>query len=375
MNILADENIIYADAFFSTAGTESTPVQLTKKAGRQICRADLLAVDALLVRSVTQVNADLLANTPVKFVGTATIGTDHIDLAYLKENHIYFASAAGCSANTVAQYVLTATHALRPHYFHASTAQAVKLGIVGYGNIGKALAAFASMLGWQCMVYDPLVQITPTPQITPCTWQELLTQSHVLSLHVPLTHENTSAYPTHHLINKHSLAQIPADTLLINTARGKVVCEQDLLADIAKTNRQVVLDVFEHEPQLSAELVQSLAIATPHIAGYSLEGKARGTQYVYDTFCQWQNRTASLQFQTLLPSVQQIFKKTAVSVVDLTKALPNMYHIMADSAALKQSVLTSTTSKQQAQAFDNLRKEYALRREWQAYGLHTLRQS
>lgn len=368
MKIIADENIVFVPEFFSQTGVQAH--QLVLKAGRDISQADLVDADALLVRSVTQVNAELLNNTAVKFVGTATIGTDHIDQDYLQENGITFADAAGCSADTVAQYVITAIHALRPD----NVSQKIMLGIIGYGNIGQALARIAKQLDWQCLVYDPFVIVTHKPHITPASFDDVLQNSDVISLHVPLTYPSDSPHPTYHLIDAEALAQIPADTLLINSARGKVICEADLLTDIAQTTRQVVLDVFEHEPHLSAELITALTLATPHIAGYSLEGKARGTQLIYDAFCHCFGVEPSTRFEPLLPevtldclhssdrSMQSLHKQ-------LSQCLTEIYHIKTDDHALRQSVLNTENTAIQMQHFDQLRKQYNLRREWHAYGL------
>lgn len=368
MKIVADENIVFVPEFFSQTG--GADHQLVLKAGRNISQADLVDADALLVRSVTQVNADLLDNTAVKFVGTATIGTDHIDQDFLAKNGITFADAAGCSTDTVAQYVITAIHALRPHYLHERNQLVITLGIVGYGNIGKTLAQIAKQLGWPCLVYDPFVDVRQDDLIQPASFDEVLSSSNIISLHVPLTYAGQSDYPTHHLINADSLAKIPADTLLINSARGKVVCEADLLDDIARTNRQVVLDVFEHEPQLSHALVNALALATPHIAGYSLEGKARGTQFIYDAFCAWQGVHPTVNFDALLPKETDYFSVLHDMSLNqrLSRQLTEIYNIKTDDDDLRNSVLTCQNTRQMNQ-FDALRKQYLLRREWQAYGL------
>lgn len=362
MKIVVDENIIYAREFFSKTASETN--ELVLKAGRDITQSDLIDADALLVRSVTQVNAQLLDGTQVKFVGTATIGTDHIDQHYLQDNGITFADAAGCSADTVAQYVITAIHALRPQHL----LEKITLGIVGYGNIGKALARISGQLGWNTLVYDPFVTVDEACKTA--SFDDVLAGSDVISLHVPLTYPENSDYPTHHLINAAALEKIPAETLLVNSARGKVVCEADLLTNIAQTRRDVVLDVFEHEPRVSNALLDALAIATPHIAGYSLEGKARGTQFIYHAFCQWQGVSTSQDFQALLPAQESrsLLSNQGLHAW-LAQHLLDIYNINKDHEQLRHSVLSSQNAQQQMALFDQLRKQYALRREWQAYGL------
>ena len=316
LTIIADSNIASLDEFFnaSTLGQNNKrPINIISVAGRAI-NAQLLAEyqpDVLLIRSVTPVGEPLLANNnTVQFVGSATIGTDHVDQTYLAARNITFANAAGCSKHSVAQYVLTAILNLRPQYWQKSTPP-VTLGIIGLGNIGSTLVEYAHDLGWQVLGYDPLL---PASTINNASFEQVLSQSHVISLHVPLTDKKHatnptgSDYPTRHLIDKEALAAMPADTMLINSARGPVINADDLQADIAHTDRQVVLDVFEHEPEIAANLLSKLAIATAHIAGYTLEGKLRGTQMIYQAFCEKFGLEATKQFETQLPSCTQYFQ-------------------------------------------------------------------
>ncbi|MER2164935.1 MAG: NAD(P)-dependent oxidoreductase, partial [Psychrobacter alimentarius] len=191
ITIIADRNIASLDEFFraSTLGqATSQTVNIITVAGRDI-NADLLAElqpEILLIRSVTPVGEALLAaNKSVRFVGSATIGTDHVDQEYLMTRQITFANAAGCSKHSVAQYVLTAILTLRPQYWQ----QSITLGIIGLGNIGSSLADYASDLGWQVLGYDPLL---PPSDINNASLEQVLSQSDVVSLHVPLTsHKNT----------------------------------------------------------------------------------------------------------------------------------------------------------------------------------------
>lgn len=265
ITIVADSNIASLDAFFNASmlgqASEQT-VNIITVAGRDI-NAQLLAdvqPDVLLIRSVTPVSEALLANNnSVKFVGSATIGTDHVDQDYLAARNITFANAAGCSKHSVAQYVLTAILTLRPHYWQQST-KPLTLGIIGLGNIGSTLAQYANDLGWQVLGYDPLL---PTSNTNNASLEQVLSQSDVVSLHVPLTDKDTtnpsgSDYPTKHLIDANALAMMPAHTLLINSARGPVINARDLEADIERTDRQVVLDVFEFEPEISECLLSKL---------------------------------------------------------------------------------------------------------------------
>ena len=366
LTIIADSNIASLDEFFnaSTLGQNNKrPINIISVAGRAI-NADLLAEyqpDVLLIRSVTPVGEPLLANNnTVQFVGSATIGTDHVDQTYLAARNITFANAAGCSKHSVAQYVLTAILNLRPQYWQKSTPP-VTLGIIGLGNIGSTLVEYAHDLGWQVLGYDPIL---PASTINNASFEQVLSQSHVISLHVPLTDKKHatnptgSDYPTRHLIDKEALAAMPADTMLINSARGPVINADDLQADIAHTDRQVVLDVFEHEPEIAANLLSKLAIATAHIAGYTLEGKLRGTQMIYDALCEKLTVAPVQTMHKLLPLNMFLWSELKEHPDRLVK----FYDIMADDAALRDKL---TDGQIHGTDFDQLRRDYHLRREWQ----------
>ena len=359
LTIIADSNIASLEYFFNsiTLSQDATQtIHIIKVAGRDI-NAQLLQdlqPDVLLIRSVTPVNESLLANnTSVKFVGSATIGTDHVDQAYLNTRNITFANAAGCSKHSVAQYVLTAILTLRPEYWQ----QPLTLGIIGLGNIGSTLAQYAVDLGWQVLGYDPLL---PASKFNNASFEQVLTQSDAISLHVPLTTKEQGAdYPTQHLIDASALAMMPSDTLLINSARGPVVADDDLEKDIALTGRQVVLDVFEYEPQIAASLLDKLTIATPHIAGYTLEGKLRGTQMIYDALCEQFSVEPVQSMHKLLPVNMYLWSE----LKSYPDRLPKFYDIMADDKSLRSKVAAGQVA---GADFDQLRRDYHLRREWQS---------
>ena len=356
--IIADENLALTDYFFSDIAT------LEYKAGRGINSDDVKVADALLIRSVTKVNIELLAGSNVQFVGSATIGTDHVDLNALQENRISFANAPGCNAQAVAEYVVTAILTLQPQLINAG--QNMCLGIIGLGNVGTRLAQLAQRLNWRVVAYDPFVKLDVFSDLglEKLSFEQVLAQSDALSLHVPITKNQPHA--TYHLINEATLGQIKPTCLLINSARGEVISEQALLADLAKTKRQVVLDVFEHEPKISQHLLDQLALATPHIAGYSLEGKVRGTQMIYQAFCQHYNLQSNKQFESQLPDMPELFNNNQTLAEQLLPLIPQLYDIKADDAALRACV--NQSGWVEGQDFDHLRKTYPLRREWAAYG-------
>lgn len=365
LTIVADMNIASLEAFFNEAtlaqdGNPSKAVNVITTAGRDI-NSDFLAKtspDILLIRSVTPINEALLKNNnSVRFIGSATIGTDHVDPHYLAKRNITFANAAGSSKHSVAQYVIAAMLTLRPEYWQ----QPPTLGIIGLGNIGGTLAQYATDLGWQVLGYDPLI---PESNINNSSFDTVISQSDVISLHVPLTVDKTadpidgSEYPTRHLIDAAALANMPKDTMLINTARGAVVEEAALSVDIDNTARQVVLDVFEHEPTIDADFLAKLAIATPHIAGYSLEGKLRGTQMIYDALCERMGIEPKQAMQQLLPENCYLWSELKAHPDRLIK----FYDILQDDAALRAVVFDGKVA---GADFDNLRRDYRLRREWQ----------
>ena len=362
LTIIADSNIASLDDFFNTQTLSQDSAQIIKVVGRDIDAQLLREVqpDVLLIRSVTQINEGLLVdNTSVKFVGSATIGTDHVDQAYLAARNITFANAAGCSKHSVAQYVLTAILTLRPQYWQ----QPMTLGIIGLGNIGSTLAQYATDLGWQVLGYDPLL---PVSKYNNASFEQLLSQSDAISLHVPLTIAssektvgNTSDYPTQHLIDSAALKLMAPDTILINSARGPVISAADLEADIDRTERQVVLDVFEHEPQIDASLLNKLAFATPHIAGYTLEGKLRGTQMIYDALCEQLKVEPVQSMQQLLPVNMYLWSELKAYPDRLNK----FYDITQDDRALRAKVADGQVK---GADFDQLRRDYHLRREWQS---------
>ena len=350
MKIIADENLAFTDYFFAEFG------EINHKAGRTLTAHDVQDADALLVRSVTKVNADLLKDSTVKFVGSATIGTDHLDIQTLDDHNIAWSNAAGCNAQAVAEYVITALLHVKPELLHAD--QDFTLGVIGLGNVGSRLVKMAKLLGWQVIGYDPFVQLDGVEQVD---FDSLLKRTHAISIHVPLT--KTGTYPTYHLIDATALAQMSMDTILVNSARGPVVAEADLIADIQKTGRKVVLDVFEHEPEIRAEVLNLITLVTPHIAGYSLEGKARGTQMIYDAFCQSFGFKSDKRFESQLPVCEQYFEDQDLKTV-LAQYLSQIYDIARDDANLRACI---KDGKVEQKAFDFLRKTYPLRREWAAH--------
>ncbi len=270
MRILADENIPVVDAFFADQGS------IRRLPGRAIDRAALAEVDVLLVRSVTEVSRAALAGSPVRFVGTCTIGTDHLDLDYFAEAGIAWSSAPGCNARGVVDYVLGCLLAMA-EVRGADLAERT-YGVVGAGQVGGRLVEVLRGLGWKVLVCDPPRQARE-PDGEFVSLERLLAEADVISLHTPLNRDGE--HPTRHLLDEPRLAALRPGTWLVNASRGAVVDNQALRRLLeGGADLEVALDVWEGEPQADPELAARCLIATPHIAGYSLEGKLHALPFL-----------------------------------------------------------------------------------------------
>ncbi|MFB6348247.1 4-phosphoerythronate dehydrogenase [Moraxella sp. ZJ142] len=348
LTVLADENIANLDDYLA-----HHDIRLIKMAGRDITAKTLAThrPNALFIRSVTQVAADNLGDLsalPLKFVGSATIGTDHVDGDYLDKFGISFANAAGCSKHSVAQYVITAIL----HALPQARQTPIRLGIIGLGNIGSTLADYAARLGWQVSGYDPFL---PPSDINQADFDGVLTAD-VISIHTPLTH--SGRHPTAKLFDAATFSKLNTNALLINTARGEIIEQTALMHAIANKNLRVVLDVFPHEPTIDADLLNALTLATPHIAGYTLEGKIRGTDMIYQAFCRHFDLEICQTLPPLLPDNPYRFDEL-MDKFSLIK-LRDYYDIAADFASLQMVNHQGVTGAD----FDKLRKNYRLRHEW-----------
>lgn len=352
MKMIVDDNIPFAREVFGSLGE----VHLVP--GRAIDATLVRDAEILVLRSITQVDENLLRGSRVQFVGTATTGTDHIDQDYLKANNILFASAAGANADSVVEYVLTAL-VLNTQKSGQSLAGR-SLGIVGVGNIGSGLAIKAKALGLDVVLNDPpkkrlsaSVDYRSLSEICDCDF---------ISLHVPLTHEGSDA--TFHLFDQDRLASLKPETVLINSARGAVVDNVALLKVLKQGGLgAAVLDVWENEPNIRWELLSQLEIASPHIAGYAIDGKIKATLMVYEMLCAMLGTSPSLQIQSLsLPQAEQIqLDATGRSDIDVLSDLClQAYDLRADHEKLL--ALLHLDLAERPVAFDRLRKTYPERR-------------
>ena len=278
MKIIADENIAYGREAFECFG------DVTLLHGRKITRQDVADADILVIRSITKANAALLEESNVRFVGTATIGTDHLDKAWLDQNNIIWSSAKGCNSRAVTEYVVSAIIDITKDT--NLKLEGKTIAVVGAGNIGSRIVKIGNDLGLKVIVNDPPLERKPNrPDFNYVTLEEAL-KADIITLHVPLTKEGPDK--TVHLLNQDNLNLINPGTLLINCSRGAVIDNHALSEFLAgRKDISVCLDVWENEPQVDPALIGLVKIATPHIAGYSLEGKAAGTKMIHDALANY----------------------------------------------------------------------------------------
>lgn len=387
MKILVDENIPLGFEAFEQFG------HTILFAGRSLTQKDILEseADALIIRSITKVNAGLLDQTHVKFVGTATIGTDHVDQNYLLAKGIGFSSAPGCNSNSVGEYVVTAL--LRLQHEKNYSLEGKTLGIIGYGHVGKNLAIKAEALGLKLLINDPPLQMLTEKQgngvqgngeqgnneqgnneqgngekrnreATYSEMSELFKKADIISLHVPLT--KSGPYRTLGLVDQKFLQSFSKPIVLINTCRGEVIDESVLSA--AKDAGQIqhlVLDVFNHEPNIDPIIAALADIITPHIAGYSHQGKLNGTTQIAAAFCKHFGFESSWQ-PHFAPPPNPIIHYTDADF--LYKAVTTAYAQNLDEEKLRSSLKNANPG----QAFDLLRKQYPVRHEFTEYNIDGL---
>ncbi len=345
MKIVADQNIPLANELFKTFGS------IRCLSGREISTDDIADADILLVRSVTNVDQKLLGGSKVKFVGSCTIGVDHIDTGYLNSQNIRWANAPGCNANAVVQYVLSAMAKAKPDWMGKT------IGIIGCGNIGGRLYQRLKKLGITCLCYDPFLTSEDNEDLV--SFEEVL-QADIITCHTPLT--KTGPFPTYHLLNNEALAALKSDVLLINSGRGAAIDNEALLFELEKRPLSVVLDVWENEPMVNKALIKHIVLGTPHIAGYSIEGREQGTFMIYQALCDYLNVPADPDAISILTNDKAGISKSAEDAIEnnsldtsekFNQLLLSCYAIDGDDKRLRQ-----------VDNFDGLRKNYISRREY-----------
>lgn len=353
MKIIADQNIPFAKEAFRSLG------EVICVAGNEITSHLVHDADVVLVRSVTKVNEQLLKGSSVKFVGTATIGRDHVDEEYLKSVGIGFSSAPGSNANSVAEWVITAM-------FHSAqersqSLQGKTLAIIGVGNIGSLLREKAISIGMNVVLNDPPKADAGESGFD--TVENALSQADYVSFHVPLTVSGDC--PTECMINNTLLSMIPDGAVVINAARGKTMVEEDLL-EHADRFAQLILDVWPHEPIVNDDLLMKVRLGSPHIAGYSWEGKCTGTGMIYraaSTFfgydTEWDEESV---FEDISTDPIQWDQNRGIAGVLLQSC-----DLIGDDIRFRS--ICSEIGESRVAAFNSLRKEYPRRYEFRHYSV------
>jgi len=349
LSIVADRQILLAEETFSSFGD----IELVD--GRSIDQSTVKNTDVLLVRSVTQVNESLLKNSNISFVGSATSGIDHIDTDYLKKSNINFVHAPGSNARSVAEYVLSSLFATAEFNNFDLTEKTV--GIIGCGQVGSRVKRFLESLGVRCLLNDPpLAEHSSTDSFVSL---ERILEADIITVHVPLTTEGK--YPTSRLVDKSFLDRLKTDVVMINTSRGEVV-DEPALSLFKETNPEatLILDVWCSEPDININLLQETFIGTPHIAGYSYDGKLKATNILAKALqTMTNNMLDNAQVLTAEPVTDAIEYNddTAVQL-----AVMQTYDVRSDAIALRE--LLSMPREVRGKYFDSLRKNYPIRREF-----------
>lgn len=351
MRIVADEKIPFIKNILSDYA------EVVYIPGHLINQQDVRDCDALLVRTRTFCNQHLLSHSAVQFIGSATIGTDHIDLDYCLRNGIKVANAPGCNSNSVNQYVAAALAAFSNQ--NKVQLKGLTLGIIGYGNVGTKVGSMAKALKMDVLVNDPpLMRSSVMANLRPL--DEVLEKSDIVSIHVPLT--EFGQFPTFRFFDKTMLSKLKKAKLLINTSRGEVLDEDAILEHKAvNTEFNYIVDVMANEPRISGKFVASALLATPHIAGYSADGKANGSAMILKELFKHFN----IPFRDWYPE--------EISEIQPKELLLNNMHLSAEETA-KMAILhtyniqiDNDLLRNDLKSFETIRNNYTQRLEPQHF--------
>lgn len=336
MKTVIDANIPFVETPLRRVGS------VEARKGTEITRDTLADADILLTRTRTRCNRDLLEGTPVGFIGTATIGTDHIDLDYCREAGIEVVNAPGCNAPAVAQWVLAAIAlTLNP----GETLAHRTLGVIGAGNVGRILIRWAEGLGMRVLVCDPPLQEAGDTSFDYRPLSDLAAECDTITVHTPYT--TSGPHPTHHLLGGEFIATLRRSPMLLNASRGPVADTEALKEGLRSgAVSSVAIDCWEHEPEIDRELLDMALVATPHIAGYSREGKVRASQMVLDALSQ--RLGGEFTQSPLIASAPIPLPVPETITADMLR-----YDILADTNRLKSTPST----------FEDQRNNYHLRPE------------
>ena len=331
--------------------------------GKDINAEAVRDADAIIVRTRTRCDESLLAGSKVKFIATATIGYDHIDTAWCQANGIKWTNAPGCNSWSVQQYMgsllVNMAHDLQ-FCFRDMT-----IGIVGVGNVGSKVARLAALLGFRILLCDPPRQEKEGNGLF-VTLDKVIEESDIITLHVPLIHDGDN--PTYHMFDSKTLARLSSSQILINTSRGEVVDNQALKETLLSHNiRAAALDVWENEPGIDSQLLDLVYSGTPHIAGYSVDGKATGTTMCVQALGKFFDLPCSDWEVSEVPEAQKPCEFSIDTAGKkpqevLAEAIRYTYNVKEDDFRLRADI----------RAFENLRSNYPVRREFPAFGVKLL---
>jgi erythronate-4-phosphate dehydrogenase len=356
MKIVCDKNMPYAAEAFGSLG------DVVLKGGRQISSADVRDADALITRSTTAVSRELLEGSSVRFYGSGVIGTDHIEIPYLESKGIVWTGAPGCNAESVANYFTAALLWLGDRFGLPLAGKTV--GVIGVGNVGRRVCAHARALGLRVLANDPPRQRDAADREARefVSLERLLAESDLITCHVPISQGGPDA--TWHLLGEAQFARMKTGVIFINAARGPVIDTDALLAALGSRVSHAVIDCWEGEPAYRADLLERAALATPHIAGHSYEGKVNGTAIVYRRACAFFGVQPNYPFELPQPPVPRLHADAAGRDDEdvLRELVLSVYDIEADSQRLKASCVADAAAR--AAAFDAQRGAYPMRREF-----------
>ncbi len=334
--------------------------EVQRFSGRRLKSADLVSCDALCVRAVTRVDNLLLEGSSLRFVGSATSGSDHVDRDYLKHRGIAFADARGCNANAVAEYVVYAMLAWAER--RQTTLHGRAIGIIGLGHIGRRLAAYAHGLGMTVLVHDP--PLLESGYELPAAYRhmsliDLCAAAQVVSTHVPFV--VGGAHPTVRLLGAEEFEALPERSLLVHTSRGGVICESDLMMMLVNKEIDLAFDVWENEPFANPLLARLAFPATPHIAGYSLDGKVRGARMIGQAVAEAMDLQPDFGIFELPVNDASYSAGHLPQEAELCRILTESRHLDQDTRDFRSTMFA--TDAERADSFDRQRRNYTLRRE------------
>lgn len=355
--IFIDENIALLPQMLENCASVNT------FSGRKLSNSDLMTSNCniLISRSQTKINEELLSGTKVRFAATATSGIDHVDLDYLKKENIVFANASGANANSVAEYVVYAI--LKWSFINSLDLKGKTLGIIGYGNIGKIVARYGSWLGLKVLVNDPPLkdnEFAFPDSIDYVELSELCAFSDVITNHVPLS--LNGQYPTKYLLNQKLIDSIRKNSLFIHSSRGGVVEESAILERTSKNEIKIAIDVWENEPFFDVKLAEMSMLCSPHIAGYSRDGKLKGTLIMAEQYSIFSGNTPDY---SLLNRELELYKPISKDYFSnykyIMETIENNRQFEYDTRFFKELFILD--NKERAIEFDLQRKNYPIRRE------------